>query len=458
MVILGIDAHKRTHTVVAVDGNGRRLVARTFGTATADHLALLRWAEQLGPERQWAVEDCRHLSQRLERDLLGADEQVTRVPAKLMAHVRDSARTYGKSDPIDALAVARAALREPDLPTARLDGPDRDVRLLTDHRDGLVAERTRVINRLRWHLHELDPEWDPTPRSLDRRSAYDKLEQRLAATDDNELVVRLALKLVAQLRRLTTDIDELTRELHSQVEAMAPALLAIPGCAHLTAAKIIGETAGICRFASKDAYARHNGTAPLPVWSSNRARHRLSRTGNRQPAAQRRAAPHRHDPGPLPPRRQSHARPPQNRWRRRDGSPPDPQAPTLRRHLPSVTSRRPDQSSLARRLTEELVTQARRPRQARGPPTHSQRRGRRAVNAVRTRLGQVLAELAALGRRAEDLAGSTSTPDTPPRAPRVVRAPAAIAAGQRVFFLCPPIPVAELGRRPVVLKIQASLI
>lgn len=119
MVILGIDAHKRTHTVVAVDGNGRRLAARTFGTATVDHLALLRWADQFGPDRRWAAEDGRHLSRRLERDLLAAGEQVTRVPAKLMAHVRGSARTYGKSDPIDALAVARAVLREPNLTQAR---------------------------------------------------------------------------------------------------------------------------------------------------------------------------------------------------------------------------------------------------------------------------------------------------------------------------------------------------
>ena len=80
-----------------------------------------------------------------------------RVPPKLMAHVRDAARTYGKSDPIDALAVARAALREPDLPVARLDGPERELRLLVDHREDLVHERTRVISRLRWHLHELDP-------------------------------------------------------------------------------------------------------------------------------------------------------------------------------------------------------------------------------------------------------------------------------------------------------------
>jgi transposase len=280
MVILSIDAHKRTHTVVAVDEHGRQLAARTVGTATVDHLALLRWAEQFGPHRQWAVEDCRHLSRRLERDLLVAGEQIVRVPPKLMAHVRDSARTFGKSDPIDALAVARAVLREPNLPTARLDGPDRDIRLLTDHREALVGERTRLINRLRWHLHELDPSWDPRPRSLDRPSAYDTIEHRLAGFEST--VARLARRLLSQARQLTAEIDELTTELTARVEALAPSLLAIPGCAVLTAAKILGETAGIDRFTSKDAYARHNGTAPLPVWSSNKARHRLSRTGNRQ--------------------------------------------------------------------------------------------------------------------------------------------------------------------------------
>jgi transposase len=280
MVILGIDAHKRTHTVVVVDANGRQLAARTFGTATADHLALLRWAATFGDQRQWAVEDCRHLSRRLERDLLAAGEHIARVPPKLMAHVRDSARTFGKSDPIDALAVARAVLREPNLPTARLDGPERDVRLLADHREARVNERTRVINRLRWHLHELDPEWDPTQRSLDRRSAYDTITDRLSNADG--LVAKLAERLVDQLRRLTTEIDELAVELTVLVKALAPSLIAIPGCGVLTAAKILGETAGVDRFVSKDAYARHNGTAPIPVWSSNRARHRLSRTGNRQ--------------------------------------------------------------------------------------------------------------------------------------------------------------------------------
>lgn len=181
MLVLGIDAHKRTHTVVVVDEAGRKLGQHTTtATTTADHLELVRWADQFGPERRWAVEDCRHLSRRLERDLLAAGEAIVRVPPKLMAHARDAARTYGKSDPIDALAVARAALREPDLPTARLDGAARDVRLLVDHREDLIGERTRQINRLRWHLHELDAAWDPPPRSLNRYKQLDEILARLA--------------------------------------------------------------------------------------------------------------------------------------------------------------------------------------------------------------------------------------------------------------------------------------
>jgi transposase len=130
MVTIGIDAHKRSHTVIAVDEQGRQLAARTVGTTSADHLELVAWAAPF-EERRWAVEDCRHLSRRLERDLLAAGEQIVRVPPKLMANARTAARSYGKSDPIDdALAVARAALREPDLPVARLDGAEREVRLL----------------------------------------------------------------------------------------------------------------------------------------------------------------------------------------------------------------------------------------------------------------------------------------------------------------------------------------
>jgi len=283
MITLGIDAHKRTHTVVAVDALGRQLATKTTTmTTTVDHLEMLRWAETLdgGEEREWAVEDCRHLSRRLEADLVAAGERIVRVPPKLMAHARDAARTYGKSDPIDALAVARASLRHPDLPAARLDGPAREVRLLVDHREDLVAERTRCINRLRWHLHELDPIWDPPSRSLRSRRNVDAIAERLVGIDG--MVARIASEIVAHVRALTIRIRDLEREVTVLVADLAPTLLAVAGVGALTAAKIVAETADVRRFRSKDAYASHNGTAPLPVWSGNRERHRLSRTGNRQ--------------------------------------------------------------------------------------------------------------------------------------------------------------------------------
>lgn len=281
MITLGIDAHKRTHTIVAINDAGRELGTRTtVATTTEDHLALVRWADQFGSERTFAVEDCRHLSRRLERDLLAAGERIVRVPPKLMAHARDAARTYGKSDPIDALAVARAALRQPDLPAAQLDGPSREIRLLVDHREDLVAERTRVINRLRWHLHELDPSWDPPMRSLTRYVRLDEVAQRLEGWEGT--VARIAGGLVERAREITVAERALAREITSLVAAVTPNLLTLPGVGPLTAAKIVGEVADIRRFKSKEAFARHNGTAPLPVWSSNHERFRLSRMGNRQ--------------------------------------------------------------------------------------------------------------------------------------------------------------------------------
>ena len=87
---------------------------------------------------------------------------------------------------------------------------------------------------------------------------------------------------VARIRDLTATINGLEREIERLVADLAPSLLDLTGCGPLTAAKLVGETAGIGRFRSRAAFARHNGSAPLPVWSGNTERHRLSRTGNRQ--------------------------------------------------------------------------------------------------------------------------------------------------------------------------------
>jgi transposase len=172
VIVIGVDPHKQTHTAAAVDAAlGELRGERTVKARRPGFEQLLEWARSLEAERLWALEDCRHVSIALERFLVGAGERVVRVPPKLMAGSRRSARQRGKSDAIDALAVARAAAREPSLPVAVLEGASREIRLLLDHREDLVGERTRIQQRLRWHLHELEPELEIPAGALDRRSS-----------------------------------------------------------------------------------------------------------------------------------------------------------------------------------------------------------------------------------------------------------------------------------------------
>ena len=282
MVVVGADVHKRTHTFVAVDEVGRKLGEKVVKATTDGHQQAVQWARtQFGTDLVWAIEDCRHLSARLERDLLTADQKVVRVPPKMMAHARSSARTRGKSDPIDALAVARAYLREPDLPIASHDELSRELKLLVDRREDLVGQRTSTINRLLWRVHELDPSRAPKPASLDlakhRRLLGDWLDTQCG------LVAELARDELADITRLTEQINALAKRIGERVRTIAPALLAMPGCGELTAAKIVGETAGVTRFKHEAAFARHSGVAPIPVWSGNTAgRVRMTRSGNRQ--------------------------------------------------------------------------------------------------------------------------------------------------------------------------------
>jgi transposase len=282
VIVIGVDPHKATHTAAAVHaGLGELRGERTVKARQAGHEQLLDWARGLGDERRWALEDCRHVSVSLERFLLRSGEQVVRVPPKLMAGARRGARERGKSDAIDALAVARAFLREPELPVARLDGPEREIRLLVDHRDDLVAERTRLQQRLRWHLHELVPELELPAGCLDRRAWLERIARRLARYEQT-VQVRICRELVARCRELSRRADELQRQIAALVRAHAPALLELPGCGVLTAAKLVGETAGAGRFSDEAKLAMHAGAAPLPASSGARQRHRLSRSGNRQ--------------------------------------------------------------------------------------------------------------------------------------------------------------------------------
>jgi transposase len=284
MIVIGTDPHKRTHTAAALDAKtAEQLDELTVQARDAGHERLLGWARGLDDERVWAIEDCRHVSGGLERFLLRSGERVVRVAPKLMAGARKSARDFGKSDPLDADAVARAAIRIgiENLPQARLSGPEREIALLLDHREDLVAERTRIQQRLRWLLHDLDPTLEIRERSLDRELTLKRLSARLRR-EEQTTQVQICSELVRRCSALSRRARELERELAQRVERQAPQLLAMPGCGSLTGAKLIAEVAGIERFASEAKLAKLAGVAPLDASSGKQLRHRLNRKGNRQ--------------------------------------------------------------------------------------------------------------------------------------------------------------------------------
>jgi transposase len=208
---------------------------------------------------------------------------VIRIPPKLMAGARKSAREPGKSDPIDALAIARAAVREgiDTFTDAQLDERALEIRQLVDHRERLVWQRTALINDLRWHLHDLDPDFDVPLRAFTNRNWQQRTACKLASMT-RRAHVRVARDELRRVRELTTAIHSLYRELAILVGAYRPALLWLPGCGVLCAAKAIGETGAPQRFQTAAKFARITGSAPLSASSGNTNRHRYDKGGNRQ--------------------------------------------------------------------------------------------------------------------------------------------------------------------------------
>jgi transposase len=284
MMVLGADMHKSSHTVAAVAAaTGELRGDRTIDVGDRGFAAALEWARALDEERVWALEDCRHVSGAFERFLLVNGERVVRVATRLMASERRASRARGKSDRIDALAVARAALREglDRLPVAELAGAELEIRLLVDHRERLVRVRTALYNDLLWHLHDLWPEQKFPKSALLSTKWSARIARRLARAEQSARV-RIARDELKHLRELSSTIDALEQEIADLVEQVAPDLLAEPGFGPLTAGKLIGEIAGAHRFSSDAKLARAGGLAPIPVSSGKTDRHRLDRGGNRQ--------------------------------------------------------------------------------------------------------------------------------------------------------------------------------
>jgi transposase len=284
MIVLGADTHKRSHTVAAIAaGTGERLGEQTVAVGRRGFGAVLQWARRLDGERVWALEDCRHVSGSLERFLIERGERVLRIPTHLTAKARKSARQRGKSDPIDALNVARAALQEglEAFPGAHLDGPELDLRLPIDHRERLVRHRVELNSTLQWHLHDLWPELQLPGGALFSKTWSTRIGRRLARAEQT-MRVRIARDEPRRLRELNLAINQFERKVTELVQQIAPQLPDEPGFGPPIAAKLVGETAGAQRFPTPAKLA-----APRASRRSPPARETRSATGSTREATAR---------------------------------------------------------------------------------------------------------------------------------------------------------------------------
>jgi transposase len=282
-VLIGVDPHKASVAVAAVDeAEGELLERASFPQDRVGLRALERWARRF-PERRWAVENAGGLGRYLAVRLAGSGESVVDVPPKLSARVRVLSSFAGnarKNDGVDALATALAASRNGRLAPVDPEDSSEVLRLLSERREDLVAERTRALNRLHGLLRDLVPGGVARTLSADR-AGHILRGIRAHGGPSARLRRRLASEMLRDVRTLDRKIADLNGRIEAEVEATGSTLTEIFGIGPILAARIIGTVGSVARFPTKAHFASYSGTAPLEATSGEVVRHRLSLAGNR---------------------------------------------------------------------------------------------------------------------------------------------------------------------------------
>jgi transposase len=278
MAIIGIDTHKGTLAACAVDPLGAVVAERTFACDPEGLAKLVRWARRLAADGRIGVEGSASYGAPIARMLIAAGLHVREVPPHLSRSERGRTRRAGKSDPGDALAIARVTLREEALPPVRLDDRTEELGLLVDARDELVQAQTRARNRLHAHLVVLLPGYGRTAAQLVKSRQLDAIEALLAPLTGTRAV--LACALLEDVRSLGRRATELQQRIAALVGDHP--VLELPGVGVITAAWLIAEVGDVDRFGSPAAFAMLAGVAPIPASSGQSQRMRLNRGGNRR--------------------------------------------------------------------------------------------------------------------------------------------------------------------------------
>ncbi len=279
MITIGIDPHKSSHTAVALDETGALLGERRVPADSSTLARLEAWAASW-PQRVWAIEGACGLGRLLAQQLVASGATVLDVPAALAARTRVLQRGHGrKSDGIDARSVAVVAHHRHALSHVTPDDHCAVLRLLSDRRDEVTSERRRAVNRLHRLLRDLHPGGAPRQLSADRASRLLATVRPTGAVDIERKA--MARQLIVDIRRIDRALTENRRRCAQAIAASGSSLTEIFGISDVLAAKILGHTGDITRFANADHYASYAGTGPIEVSSGDQRRHRLSRAGNR---------------------------------------------------------------------------------------------------------------------------------------------------------------------------------
>lgn len=278
MASIGIDSHKATLAAAAVDDVGRILGTREFRNDPKGHAQLSGWVGSFDGFNRVGIECSGSYGSSVARFLADKRHEVFEVPANL-SHREARRQNRGKSDPIDAVAVARVVARGDSLPRPR-SGNFEDLKLLSDHLDHLKRLRTQLANRIHSHLMIVRPGYEKKIGALTAEKSRRAVLMMLRG--DRSVRAGLIKRNVRELRRLDAEMKELRVEICLAVQATGTSLTDQCGIGSGIAAKLLGEIGDIRNIRSKAGFARLTGTAPIPASSGTTIRHRLNRGGNRK--------------------------------------------------------------------------------------------------------------------------------------------------------------------------------
>jgi transposase len=293
-VLIGVDPHKATNAAVAIDEHGDLVGQAAFPANRGGIRALERWAKRFA-QRRWAIEGATGIGRPLAQKLAASGEEVVDVPPKLSAKVRVlSTGNARKNDRLDATFTALAALRNERLarvhPEDGLEGRVEVLRLLTERRDDLVAERTRALNRLHVLLRDLLS--DGVAKGLSAEAAAKLLRRARPRHAAGRTRKRLASELARDVRALDRKIASLDQRIREEVEASGTTLTEVFGVGSILAAKIVGIVGDVGRFPNKKEHFASSEEASLP---SKPLVARSSGTGSRWRATAASTRSHAHD-------------------------------------------------------------------------------------------------------------------------------------------------------------------